>query len=187
MGNPKVIRSAPTNYDLSVEWYFTRGWPAVRGATSTRTFPTFRRRSRARGTMQDAADTGSVRGVPRRRRLPDQQTVAGRRRTGRRPGIYSISQFQDAPGGEIKGYEFSYQQDLTFLPGYFKNFGVQANFTKLSSELQLHPRSRLHALPPVRPQMHAGRSVPRRIAQVGQLHAVLRHREVERTRVARLS
>ena len=35
------------------------------------------------------------------------------------PGRYSIKQFQDAPGGEIKGFELSYQQDLTFLPGVF--------------------------------------------------------------------
>ena len=66
------------------------------------------------------------------------------------PGLYSIRQFQDAPGGEIKGYELSYQQDLTFLPWYFENLGVQANFTKLSSELSyiLDPGE-----PGVRPQI----------------------------------
>jgi hypothetical protein len=48
------------------------------------------------------------------------------------PGIYAIRQFQDAPGGEIKGYELSYQQDFTFLPGFLKNFGIQANYTHRS-------------------------------------------------------
>lgn len=67
------------------------------------------------------------------------------------PGIYSIKQFQDAPGGEIKGFELSYQQNLTFLPWYFKNLGVQANYTKLSSQLAyiLDPGS---TTPPVTPQ-----------------------------------
>ena len=41
-----------------------------------------------------------------------------------------------ASGGDIDGYELSYQQDFTFLPSFWKNFGVQANYTHLTSELQ---------------------------------------------------
>jgi outer membrane receptor protein involved in Fe transport len=52
------------------------------------------------------------------------------------PASYAVRQFQDSPGGEIKGYELSYQQDFTFLPSFWKNFGVQANYTHLQSELQ---------------------------------------------------
>ena len=52
------------------------------------------------------------------------------------PGLYGVRQFHDAPGGEIEGYELSYQQDFTFLPGFWKNFGVQANYTHLTSELE---------------------------------------------------
>jgi TonB-dependent receptor len=46
-----------------------------------------------------------------------------------------VRQFQDSPGGTIDGWEFSYQQNFTFLPGFLQNFGVQANYTHLDSEL----------------------------------------------------
>ncbi|HEU4593510.1 MAG TPA: hypothetical protein VFS13_21605, partial [Steroidobacteraceae bacterium] len=70
------------------------------------------------------------------------------------PGTYSIRQFQDAPGGEIKGYEISYQQNFTFLPGFWRNFGVQANYTHLDSELSyiLDPGQ---TTAPARPQLVA--------------------------------
>lgn len=44
-------------------------------------------------------------------------------------------QVRDAPGGVLQGWEFNYQQDLTFLPWYFKNLGVQFNMTKLDTKL----------------------------------------------------
>ena len=70
------------------------------------------------------------------------------------PGIYSVRQFQDAPGGKIKGYELAYQQDLTFLPSFLKHLGVIANYTHLSSELAyiLDPGS---TVAPIAPQITA--------------------------------
>jgi iron complex outermembrane receptor protein len=69
--------------------------------------------------------------------------------------LFGIRRFENAPGGEIKGYELSYQQDLTFLPGFLRNFGVQANFTHLQSDLQyiLDPGS---SVPPLTPQVTQG-------------------------------
>ena len=48
---------------------------------------------------------------------------------------FVIRQFRDAPGGYIRGIELNYQQNLTFLPWYFQNLGIQANYTHLESEL----------------------------------------------------
>jgi iron complex outermembrane recepter protein len=50
-------------------------------------------------------------------------------------GLFRARQFRDAPGGELSGYELSYQQDFTFLPWYFKNLGAQVNYTRIDSEL----------------------------------------------------
>ncbi|RZJ00118.1 MAG: TonB-dependent receptor [Brevundimonas sp.] len=41
----------------------------------------------------------------------------------------------NSPGGPLKGFEISYQQPLTFLPGPLSNFGVQANYTHVESEI----------------------------------------------------
>src|SRR5262249_51868119 len=52
------------------------------------------------------------------------------------PGIFAVRQFQNAPGGTIKGYEITFQTNFDFLPGLLKNFGVTANYTHLESKLQ---------------------------------------------------
>ena len=105
--------------------------------------------------------------------------------SGGGPGLYGVRQFQDAPGGEIEGYELSYQQDFTFLPSFWKNFGVQANYTHLTSELQyiVDPGNTL--VTPTTPCTSAGHvpgTVHGRFAGLGELHAVLRDAEMERSR-----
>jgi TonB-dependent receptor len=52
------------------------------------------------------------------------------------PGLYGVRQYRDSPGGEIEGYELSYQQDFTFLPGFWKDFGAQLNYTHAESEVK---------------------------------------------------
>ncbi|HEY6123221.1 MAG TPA: TonB-dependent receptor [Steroidobacteraceae bacterium] len=154
IGNPYLSPFRATNYDLSLEWYFSEG-----GLLS---FAVFKKDvSNFPQTVSSAGDLSTV-------MTPDQIAAFLQTQTpqqiawilagnGGNPGIYSIRQFEDAPGGEIEGYEISYQQDLNFefLPAWARNFGVQANFTKLDSELQyiLDPGS---TTAPVRPQVTAG-------------------------------
>jgi hypothetical protein len=51
------------------------------------------------------------------------------------PTVVRHPPVRDAPGGYIRGVEINYQQNLTFLPWYFENLGIQANYTHLESEL----------------------------------------------------
>ncbi len=39
-------------------------------------------------------------------------------------------------GGEVKGFEISYQQPFSFLPGFFSNFGLILNYTGVESEIE---------------------------------------------------
>jgi TonB-dependent receptor len=48
---------------------------------------------------------------------------------------YVFSTPTNTPGGPLTGFEISYQQPFTFLPGAFSNLGVQANFTHVESEI----------------------------------------------------
>lgn len=48
---------------------------------------------------------------------------------------YVFSTPTNTPGGPLKGFEISYQQPLTFLPGMLSNLGVQANYTHVESEI----------------------------------------------------
>ncbi|HEY7639000.1 MAG TPA: TonB-dependent receptor [Steroidobacteraceae bacterium] len=39
-------------------------------------------------------------------------------------------------GGELKGFEISYQQPFSFLPGFFSHFGLILNYTGVESEIE---------------------------------------------------
>jgi TonB-dependent receptor len=41
----------------------------------------------------------------------------------------------NTPGGDLKGFEVSYQQPFSFLPGFWSSFGVQMNYTYVDSEV----------------------------------------------------
>jgi TonB-dependent receptor len=50
-------------------------------------------------------------------------------------GLFAVRQFQDAPGGKIRGVEITAQTDFYFLPTPFDRFGVIANYTHIDSKL----------------------------------------------------
>jgi TonB-dependent receptor len=47
---------------------------------------------------------------------------------------YGLTTQSNGGSAKIEGIELSYQQQLTFLPGWAKGFGVNANFTSLKTE-----------------------------------------------------
>ncbi|MEO8016797.1 MAG: TonB-dependent receptor [Pseudomonadota bacterium] len=147
IGNPYLAPFRATNYDLSLEWYFNEG-----GLLSLAVF-----KKDVSNFPQTVSTTGTIQSIlPADAYAAFLQTQTGPQQlwlqptNGTAPGVYSIRQFQNAPGGTIKGYELSYQQDLKFLPGWARNFGVQANYTHLSSDLQyiLDPGSTVAPLAP---------------------------------------
>jgi len=134
LGNPELDPFRAENSDLSLEWYFAEG-----GLLSAAVF---------RKHVTNYPQTVSYASTLQELLPPDQYAATIQTLTALQlawvergglngtPGLYGVRQFLDAPGGDIEGYELSYQQDFTFLPGFWKNFGVQANYTHLTSELQ---------------------------------------------------
>lgn len=49
--------------------------------------------------------------------------------------VFAFSTPANTPGGPLKGFEISYQQTFSFLPGMFSNFGAQLNYTHVESEI----------------------------------------------------
>jgi iron complex outermembrane receptor protein len=146
IGNPELSPFRAENTDISLEWYFNEGG-LLSLALFKKDVSNFPQTVSTQGFIQDILDPASYQAFLETQTPQQQAWLNG-------GGQYAIRQFQDAPGGEIKGYEISYQQDLTFLPGWMKNFGVQANFTKLDSSLAyiLDPGQ---VNPPARPQVVA--------------------------------
>jgi iron complex outermembrane receptor protein len=48
---------------------------------------------------------------------------------------YVFSTPTNTPGGPLEGFEVSYQQTFTFLPGLFSNMGTQLNYTYVQSDI----------------------------------------------------
>jgi iron complex outermembrane recepter protein len=49
--------------------------------------------------------------------------------------LFTVSQPFNTPGGKLKGIELNAQIPFTFLDGFFSNFGVLANYTRVTSKI----------------------------------------------------
>jgi TonB-dependent receptor len=133
IGNPQLSPFRAENFDLSLEWYFGDGG-LLSAAVFKKEVNNFPQTVSTSSSLQDIL-TPEQYAATLQTQTPQQLNWILNGGPNGGPGIYAVRQFQDAPGGEIKGYEIAYQQNFTFLPGFLKNFGVQANYTHLDSEL----------------------------------------------------
>ncbi len=128
LGNPELKPFRATNYDLSFEWYFAPG-ALFSAAIFTKEISSFPQNVTRSGPLSQLLDSDSLASVK------DALTNTALLAYIAADGDWTIRQYVDAPGGRISGVEFSYQQNLTFLPAPFDKLGVQANYTHLESKL----------------------------------------------------
>ncbi|MBJ6121986.1 TonB-dependent receptor [Sphingomonas sp. BT553] len=50
--------------------------------------------------------------------------------------LFTVSQPFNTPGGPLEGVEINAQVPFTFLPGFLKNFGMLANYTRVTSQIR---------------------------------------------------
>ena len=110
INNPSLLPQTAGNWDASLDYYFepvgnfSVGW--------------FQK------TIRDFIVTGAIVG-----------TVGTGQDNGYNGeyGGYSLRTSSNAGTAFVQGWEFSYQQQFTFLPGMFKGLGVGANYTLLDT------------------------------------------------------
>ncbi len=118
LGNPKLDPFRSTNYDLSAEWYFQEG-ALLSAAVFYKDIETYVQRTRLLTTWGDMGYSLDL--------LP----------AGFSPNtLFNVQSYFNTPGGPLKGYELTYQQPFSFLPGLWKNFGVQLNYTHVDSKIK---------------------------------------------------
>lgn len=61
-------------------------------------------------------------------------------------GVIS-KKYQNAPEAQVFGVEVVFNRKLTFLPGFLKNFGINANYTFTLSKMKIPSRNALQPLP----------------------------------------
>lgn len=150
VGNTHLSPFRAVNYDLSFEWYFAPG-----GLFSVAIFD--KEVSNFPQTVVGEAPLTSLFSAETIAQLRASQTNANALAYIDANNPFVIRQFRDAPGGYIRGIEVNYQQNFTFLPGFLKNFGIQANYTYLESELSyiVDPGAPASGATPAKPQILA--------------------------------
>jgi len=126
-GNPALEPTKAKSYDLGAEWYFSD--EGLVGITLfKKEIASFV--SNARSTTI-YTDTG----------LPIQAAVnaclaGGQPVSSCNENVdWAVTVPSNTPGGDLTGYEISYQQPFTFLPGIFSNFGTILSYTSVKSDI----------------------------------------------------
>jgi TonB-dependent receptor len=125
VGNPTLDPFRAKAYDLGVEWYF-----APESMVSVALF--YKDVDSFVQTLRDQRPfTDNPYG------LDDSVAIAACGATaGCSPAsIWDFNTPATTPGGPVKGFEISYQQPFTFLPGVWSNFGAILNYTGVESEI----------------------------------------------------
>lgn len=127
VGNPTIDPTRAKAYDLGVEWYFAR--------ESLLSLALFYKDIDSRAvsnTLSNQVFTGNPFGIPE---IFATAACGGQAGCAANLPIWQFQQTVNGPGGNLKGFEVSYQQPFTFLPGFLSNFGTQLNYTGVDSKI----------------------------------------------------
>lgn len=105
-GNPNLKPMSSTNFDASLEWYFSHTG-SLTGAVFYKDIKNY---------IQTAI-------TPRDVTFDDGVTAT-----------YQVTSYNNVTKAKVKGFEVAYQQFFDFLPGVLKGLGAQANFTYVDSK-----------------------------------------------------
>ena len=132
-GNPELEPYRAKSYDLAFEWYFAQD--------SLISLALFKKDINSFVQIVRATDTFSNNQLG----LPDSVALAacGITNPAANPAATEAClagwQFNlptNTEGGDVDGFEISYQQPFTVLPGFFSHFGVILNYTDVQSEIE---------------------------------------------------
>ena len=130
-GNPYLDPTQSKNFDLSLEWYPSQG-AMLAASFFYKKIDTFVATTRNEAVYNTLG-------------LPD-SLLNG---TGATPDqVFQVTRPLNSDGGALKGFEVNLQQPFTFLPGFWSNFGVLANYTYVKSNID-YPTSTVAGAPTV--------------------------------------
>ena len=127
-GNPFIDPTRADAYDLSAEWYF-----APESLLSLALFYKEIDSRPVTSTVTGQVFSDNPFGLPDEVATAACGTIAN---CSPALPIWSFTETTNGEGGDLKGFEISYQQPFSFLPGFWKNFGVVLNYTGVESEIE---------------------------------------------------
>jgi iron complex outermembrane recepter protein len=133
-GNPFISPTKATDYDFSAEWYF-----APESALVLALF--YKDISSFIATTAEQIPFNQL-------GLPDSLLTGT---TVLPTDLFTVTQPVDSKGGTLKGFEIGFQTPFRFLPGVLQNFGVQANYTYVKSNIEYPLSTAANAPTVIRP------------------------------------
>ena len=118
-GNPDLDPTKSFNMDLSLEWYPEQGAILALGVFY-KDISTFIQTLRTEAVYNTLG-------------LPD-SLLDGTEATP--DMVFQVTRPVNSEGGELYGFEVNWQQPFTFLPGFWSNFGLLANYTYVTSDIE---------------------------------------------------
>jgi len=118
-GNPNILPTKSDNVDFSLEWY-----PDADSLFAVGVF--YKKINTFVQTLSQGLPFTQL-GLPA-------SVLTGTAATT--TDIFQVSQPVNSPGGDLTGFEINVQKRLDFLPGWMENFGVQANYTFVDSNIE---------------------------------------------------
>lgn len=126
-GNPYLEPTKARSYDIGVEWYFAEG-SSVAVTLFQKEFESFAQTARLSTTYTALmSDLGLS--------LDTMTAACGSNTSCTADASWAYSAQVNSPGGDLTGYELSYQQPFTFLPGFLANLGFIGSYTSVESDL----------------------------------------------------
>ncbi|MDZ4690821.1 TonB-dependent receptor [Terricaulis sp.] len=127
-GNPNLNPIEANAYDVAAEWYFTEGG-LLSLALFHRDIDSF-----VQTVREDVPFTGNSLG------LPDSVATAACPGGVDTPGCNPTLNWQfnlprNTPGGPVSGYEIGVQLPFFWMDGFWSNFGVVGNYTRVNSDI----------------------------------------------------
>jgi iron complex outermembrane recepter protein len=126
IGNPLLEPIRSTNYDLAFEWYFAEE-ALISVSFFHKELESYQQLVRSDTTFDQVAADYNLPST-----ILDGSALDGDP-FNTIPTIFV--HMENTPGGDLDGYEISYQQPFTFLPGILANFGTILNYTHVESDI----------------------------------------------------
>jgi TonB-dependent receptor len=119
VNNPYLDPIRADTYDLALEWYFSEG-SLLSVAYFYKDIESYIQRITSQIPYSELG-------------LPD-SLLDG---TPASPtDIFTVGRFENTKGGPLEGFEVNAQVQFSFLPGFWSNFGVLANYTQVDAEIE---------------------------------------------------
>jgi TonB-dependent receptor len=131
-GNPNLKAFRANAIDIGYEWYFDKG-SVISIAAFAKYVKNNPQSQSVTGTLPSLISQDMINAILANYNCTSQPIQCANITSS--TVAYTLTSYQNAPGGVLQGIELNYQQQFNFLPAPFDGFGINANYTYVASKI----------------------------------------------------